>query len=249
MKKTWTLMSALLLVAGLAACGGKSPKTDPTGGKTPTPTPTGEKTPTPTPSVTPTETPTPTPTVEEKVYCLAGSFNGWAAGDLEYALTQDAENANRYYIENVAMEAGAEFKVTDTKGNWHPTGMGNNSKVVESGLYTVEYLASSETITATKTGDYVPSEHSYYVVGSFNGWGDAVGNEDYLMSKDSDGHYSLVLDLAAGAELKVTDEKAGSWYGTASGGNVLVTEAGSYLVSFVLEPGEGVDPVTISLGL
>lgn len=239
MKKTWTLMSALLLVAGLAACGG---------GNKPVPTPT----PTPTPSESTPATPTPTPSpsestpVEEITYCLAGSMNGWTTGDLEYALTKDEQDSNRYYIEGVALEAGAEFKVTDTKGNWHPTGMGNNSKVEEDGIYTIEFLKNTETITATKTGEYTPEEHQYYVVGSFNGWGDAVGNEDYLMHSDEEGEYYLTLEFEAGAELKVTDEKAGSWYGTAAGGNVVVTEAGTYCVNFVLEPAEGEDPVTLS---
>ena len=217
MKKSLLFLPAFLLAFSLVACGGGN------GGEEPKPDP------------------DPTP-VAEKEYCLAGSFNSWAAGDKTYLLTKDAENDDHYYITGVELLAGAEFKVTDTKNNWYPDGMGNNSSVDENGVYTIDFTPSTKEIVATKTGEYDPGELeiSYYVVGTFNSW--APKDDNYLMTAvaDEEGKFQFTgLQLPNGAQVKVVSSLE-SWYGDAAGENVVAAEDGVYTVTFSLEDAEHV---------
>ena len=71
----------------------------------------------------------------------------------------------------------------------------------------------------------------YYLVGSMNGW--AV-NETYKLSANpgASGEYWITLDLAAGAEFKITNGNKTNWYPGGSNNNYVVSEAGNYTVYF-----------------
>ena len=78
------------------------------------------------------------------------------------------------------------------------------------------------------SGEVVPEpvETTYYVVGSFNGWGDAVGDADYAMTKNGDKYELTGLMLEKDTELKVSDGTV--WY---PGNNVVIGEDGEYTIT------------------
>ena len=71
----------------------------------------------------------------------------------------------------------------------------------------------------------------YYLVGSMNGWN---VNETYKLSANpgASGEYWITLDLAAGAEFKITNGNKTNWYPGGSNNNYVVSEAGNYTVYF-----------------
>ena len=99
---------------------------------------------------------------------------------------------------------------------------------------------SSEVITSditsgdsSDTGDTSSVETlvDYYVVGGFNGWEAAIGNDDYKLAKQESGLYTLEgLNLKAHATLKVAS--ATNWYPDGMGNEYVVTENGKYTVTF-----------------
>ena len=194
-----------------------------------------------------------TPVVPTRTYYVVGSFNSWAQKDENYTMTVDPDDVNHYTFEGLGLVAGAELKCMDSKGNWYPDGMGNNTKVTEDGVYTVHLhknKSSSEMTTVERTGDLDDKpETLYYVVGAFNDW--AQKDENYLMTQDplDANHYSFDdLALVGGTGMKVMDSN-GLWYGakgSSDENNVLVPETGLYTVDYFIEVDEGDDNIVLT---
>ena len=191
--------------------------------------------------------------VPTRTYYVVGSFNSWTQKDENYTMTVDPDDVNHYTFEGLGLVAGAELKCIDSKGNWYPDGMGNNTKVTEDGVYTVHLRknkSSSEMTTVERTGDLEDKpETLYYVVGAFNDW--AQKDENYLMTQDpSDtNHYSFDdLSLVGGTGMKVMDSN-GLWYGAKGADdsdNVVVPETGLYTIDYFVEVDEGDDNIVLT---
>ncbi|MBQ6332117.1 MAG: hypothetical protein IJI34_05025 [Clostridia bacterium] len=72
----------------------------------------------------------------------------------------------------------------------------------------------------------------FYLVGSMNDW---EVNEDYKLTQNTGSsatEYMITLDLAAGAEFKVTNGNKSTWYPGGSNNNYTISEAGNYNVYF-----------------
>lgn len=88
---------------------------------------------------------------EPSVWSLAGTFNGWAAEDETYNLTEIAHHEYVYY--GLQLEAGAEFKVLGDH-SWDECygNGGDNFSVEEAGVYDITFNYDSKTISAQLCG-------------------------------------------------------------------------------------------------
>lgn len=80
--------------------------------------------------------------------------------------------------------------------------------------------------------EWVPGDHTYGVIGSFNEWA-----EDVAMEAGEEDSWTATVDLSAGDELKVRAD--GAWdysWGVEGGENVKVEEDGTYLVTIKFGP-------------
>ena len=93
----------------------------------------------------------------------------------------------------------------------------------------------------TYGGQIQPTELAYYLVGSMNGWSAADTNK---MTKNSDGTYSITMDLAAGSyEYKVTDSD-GNW---SPDPNMSVVVDSDCAVTFTLTLGSSLADSSVSV--
>ena len=77
--------------------------------------------------------------------------------------------------------------------------------------------------------EFVPADHAFGVVGSFNNWGETP---DVEMTAGENNTWTAEVELPAGAEFKVRAD--GAWdnnWGTADGGNLVAETAGTYVVT------------------
>ena len=77
--------------------------------------------------------------------------------------------------------------------------------------------------------EFVPADHTFGVVGSFNDWG---GSPDVEMTAGENNSWSAEVELPAGAEFKVRADSAwdNNW-GAADGANLVAAEEGTYVVT------------------
>lgn len=98
----------------------------------------------------------------------------------------------------------------------------------------------------TKVEKYVVSDHTYGVVGKIKG--EDCWENDVAMTAAADGKsYSVTLDLDADDAIKVRAD--GGWtrnWGTADGGNIVISEAGSYEVKIADFTDAGGATVTVT---
>ena len=74
----------------------------------------------------------------EEAYYLVGSVNEWSISD-DYKFVANEAAEGEYVLENVALTAGAQFKVKGADGTWYPDGMNNNYVAAADGTYTVYF--------------------------------------------------------------------------------------------------------------
>ncbi|MBO5188615.1 MAG: SusE domain-containing protein [Alistipes sp.] len=175
-------------------------------------------------------------------YSLAGSMNGWAAGDQTY--TFQNENG-KLVLKDMTFSTDGEFKVV-TDYSWDNANYGgtlNNGEValntaggniaIATGIYDMELDIAALKLYVTKVGDPAPVEDVYYLAGTHNGWNGADANSQF--TEGANGLMELKnITFGAGGEFKVV--KNGSWYGgvlsngevmLGSGNNVAIAE-GTY---------------------
>ena len=91
--------------------------------------------------------------------------------------------------------------------------------------------------------EFVPADHTYGIVGSFNGWGE---NPDVAMTDNGDGTWTGEVELKAGDEFKVRAD--GNWdvkdWGPAEGGNFVAEADGTYVVTLTFDGANGTVNVT-----
>ena len=82
-----------------------------------------------------------------------------------------------------------------------------------------------------KESTYTATTTSYGLIGSFNGW-----SADVALTEVEHGHWTVTTELADNTEFKIREN--GKWdadWGTNEGGNIKVTEAGTYVISLVFK--------------
>ena len=190
----------------------------------------------------------------EEAYYLVGSVNEWSISD-DYKFVANEAAEGEYVLENVALTAGAQFKVKGADGTWYPDGMNNNYVAAADGTYTVYfrpdgqggagwhngyfYVASVEPATeepatgepATEEPTTEPAPVAYYVVGTMNNWTVA---EYYKLTAnpEAEGEYALAnVALEKDAELKVQGTD-GAWYPDGMNNNYVVAADGTYTIYF-----------------
>ena len=169
-------------------------------------------------------------------YYLVGGMNSWTAEE-EYKLVSGA-NAGEYVLENVALTANTQLKITDGT-NWYPGGSGNNYVVPSSGTYNVSfYPAGGQAgyyegyfkLTLVNASPDPDPETEYYLVGTINAW--TTSDAYKLHAGTNSGEYVLEdVAIPAGATLKITDSN-NNWYPDGTGNDYLVAVGGTYNVSF-----------------
>ena len=87
---------------------------------------------------------------------------------------------------------------------------------------------------------FVPADHTYGIVGSFNEWG---GSPDVEMAPDGENTWKGEVELKAGDEFKVRADSAwnpGADWGDAEGANFKCEADGTYVVTITFTDGNGV---------
>ncbi len=162
-------------------------------------------------------------------YSLAGSMNGWAAGDQTY--TFQNENG-KLVLKDMTFSTDGEFKVV-TDYSWDNANYGgtlNNGEValntaggniaIATGIYDMELDIAALKLYVTKVGDPAPVEDVYYLAGTHNEWNGADANSQF--TEGANGLMELKnITFGAGGKFKVV--KNGSWYGgVLSNGEVML---------------------------
>ena len=86
---------------------------------------------------------------------------------------------------------------------------------------------------------FVPADHTFGIVGSFNEWG---ATPDIAMEADGENTWKGEVELAEGDEFKVRADNAwnpGADWGDAEGANFKCEAAGTYVVTITFEGGNG----------
>nr|BAF37283.1 isocyclomaltooligosaccharide glucanotransferase [Niallia circulans] len=262
---TWTYTPTGNIQAG----GPVTPTASPTATPTVAPTATPTVTPTPTPTATPTVAPTATPTVAPTATPVPTATPAGNTATIYYKNTAFSNSYIHYKLDGattwttspgVPMQAstfsgyksitiplgtatGLTAAFNNGSGTWDSNG-GNNyhfgtgsSSLVGGSLTTGEPQADSVTFRVSVPGS-TPANAPVYLTGSFNSWNAA--DTAYLLTRGSDGVYSVTLNLPAGTAVtyKLT---RGSW------ATVETTSSGADITNRTLTPAGGAQTVTISV--
>jgi len=192
------------------------------------------------------------PEPEPAKYYIVGSMTSWGV-DENYEMNPMLDAETEEYFYTLDLTTTSEFKVVKVEGEnqtWYPEGMGNNygqnGEITEDGEYTVHFRPNFDggedwfynCIYAKKTGEFVPEEATYYIVGDMTGWD---VNEAYEMTPNNGAEteeYLYVLDLTTTNQFKVVKVQNGqqSWFPSGMGNNYgengEITEDGEYTVYF-----------------
>ena len=175
----------------------------------------------------------------------AGSFEVSSIPDFNYEIDVNDATVEEFYMNNdtEAKVAKADMVAGGTYAyHVHVTEDDNYNAVVRWVWFTV--VEDTPSLT-------------YYVVGSFNSWGQLDSN--YAMTVDSEdaNHYTFAgLELQAGQELKCMSSE-NTWYPDGMGNNEVAAEPGVYTVHLhldalneadviVLEKTDNLDPVEVT---
>jgi hypothetical protein len=124
-------------------------------------------------------------------------------------------------------------------------GGSGNITVPEAGIYTVSLNTATDELKIEKYGEAVPVFDGMAIAGSFNEWGDTPMTPCSTGWENHD--WYITYTFAAGDEVKV--KQAGSWdfnkggsfvtygegmyvYGEGNGANLVISEAGTYIIFF-----------------
>ncbi len=163
-----------------------------------------------------------------------GSFNNWATADENYKLT--ANDDETIWTGKLVVKEATTMKLYNSiTGAYYPDGMGTDINL-EAGTYFFKFDAT--------TGDVQHEKYEYYLVGSYSdpAWGDGVaaGKSSTLTANEDGTVYSITLELAAGAQVKVVyatalaGANAQSWE-WADGENLTTSAAGKYTITYTVE--------------
>lgn len=260
---TWTYTPTGNIQAGGPVTPTASPTASPTVAPTATPTvaptatPTVAPTATPTPTVAPTATPVPTATPAGNTATIYYKNTAFSNSYIHYKLdgattwttspgVQMQASAFSGY-KSITISLGSATGLTaafnNGSGTWDNNG-GNNyhfgtgsSSLVGGSLTSGEPQADSVTFRVSVPGS-TPANAQVYLTGSFNSWNAA--DAAYLLTRGSDGVYSITLNLPAGSAVtyKLT---RGSW------ATVETTSSGAELANRTLTPAGGAQTVTLSV--
>ncbi|QUL56793.1 fibronectin type III domain-containing protein [Paenibacillus tritici] len=234
-----------------------TPTATPTVSPTATPTVAPTVAPTATPSVAPTATPVPTATPAGNTATIYYKNTAFSNSYIHYKLDgatvwttspgvqMQASDFTGYKSITVPLGSatGLTAAFNNGSGTWDSNG-GNNyhfgtgsSSLAGGSLTTGEPQADSVTFRVSIPGS-TPSNAPVYLTGSFNSWNAA--DPAYLLTRGSDGIYSVTLNLPAGTAVtyKLT---RGSW------GTVETTSSGAELANRTLTPAGGAQTVTLSV--
>ncbi|WP_405110136.1 carbohydrate binding domain-containing protein [Paenibacillus sp. FSL K6-1217] len=256
---TWTYTPTGNIQAGGPVTPTASPTATPTATPTPTVAPTATPTvaPTATPTVAPTATPVPTATPAGNtatIYYKNTAFsNSYIHYKLDGATTwttspgvpMQASTFSGYKSITIPLgtATGLTAAFNNGSGTWDSNG-GNNyhfgtgsSSLVGGSLTTGEPQADSVTFRVSVPGS-TPANAPVYLTGSFNSWNAA--DSGYLLTRGSDGVYSVTLNLPAGTAVtyKLT---RGSW------GTVETASNGADITNRTLTPAGGAQTVTLTV--
>ncbi|MBP2113077.1 carbohydrate binding domain-containing protein [Paenibacillus silagei] len=234
-----------------------TPTVAPTVAPTATPTVAPSATPTASPTLAPTATPVPTATPAGNtatIYYKNTAFsNSYIHYKLDGATTwttspgvqMQASTFSGYKAITIPLGSatGLTAAFNNGSGTWDNNG-GNNyhfgtgsSSLVGGSLTSGEPQADSVTFRVSVPGS-TPANAPVYLTGSFNSWNAA--DAAYLLTRGSDGVYSITLNLPAGSAVtyKLT---RGSW------GTVETASSGADIANRTLTPAGGAQTVTLSV--
>ncbi|MEK3714030.1 carbohydrate binding domain-containing protein [Paenibacillus sp. FSL R7-0333] len=234
-----------------------TPTVAPTVAPTATPTVAPTAAPTASPTVAPTATPVPTATPAGNtatIYYKNTAFsNSYIHYKLDGATTwttspgvqMQASTFSGYKSITIPLgtATGLTAAFNNGSGTWDNNG-GNNyhfgtgsSSLVGGSLTSGEPQADSVTFRVSVPGS-TPANAPVYLTGSFNSWNAA--DAAYLLTRGSDGVYSITLSLPAGSAVtyKLT---RGSW------GTVETASSGADIANRTLTPAGGAQTVTLSV--
>ncbi|WP_339223718.1 carbohydrate binding domain-containing protein [Paenibacillus sp. FSL H8-0332] len=254
---TWTYTPTGNIQAGGPVTPTASPTATPTVAPTATPTVAPTATPTVAPTVAPTATPVPTATPAGNTATIYYKNTAFSNSYIHYKLDgatvwttspgvqMQASDFSGY--KSITIPLGSATGLTaafnNGSGTWDSNG-GNNyhfgtgsSSLAGGSLTTGEPQADSVTFRVSVPAS-TPANAQVYLTGSFNSWNAA--DAAYLLTRGSDGVYSVTLNLPAGSAVtyKLT---RGSW------GTVETTSSGAEIANRTLTPAGGAQTVTISV--
>ncbi|KHL92446.1 alpha-amylase [Paenibacillus sp. IHB B 3415] len=234
-----------------------APTATPTAAPTATPTVAPTATPTVAPTATPTTTPVPTATPVGNTATIYYKNSAYSNSYIHYKLDgatvwttspgvqMQASAFSGYKAITIQLETatGLTAAFNNGSGTWDNNGGSNyhfnvgSSSLTGASLSTGEPQADSITFRVTVPGS-TPASGPVYLTGSFNSWNAA--DPAYLLTKGSDGVYSITVSLPAGTAVtyKLT---RGSWASveTASGGADIANRS--------LTPAGGAQTVTLTV--
>ncbi|QUL56792.1 alpha amylase [Paenibacillus tritici] len=266
---TWTYTPTGNIQAGGPVTPTASPTATPTVAPTATPTVAPTATPTVAPTATPTVAPTATPTVAPTATPVPTATPAGNTATIYYKNTAFSNSYIHYKLDGATVwttSPGVQMQASDFSGyksitvplgsatgltaafnngsgTWDSNG-GNNyhfgtgsSSLVGGSLTSGEPQADSVTFRVSVPGS-TPANAPVYLTGSFNSWNAA--DSAYLLTRGSDGVYSVTLNLPAGTAVtyKLT---RGSW------GTVETTSSGAEIANRTLTPAGGAQTVTVSV--
>lgn len=156
--------------------------------------------------------------------------------------------------------AGTGFKLKKAPGDWdHQWGMNDGSLIendggsgnitYEPGYYTVTLNTGKHTLSVAPYTDKISYNGQAYITGSFNGWtADNPMTPVHAAAGENNHDWYIEISFDAGAEVKFYD--GADWeslniggslnklsdgvygYGTSGGANIVIEEAGTYIVIF-----------------
>ncbi|ETT72516.1 alpha amylase, catalytic domain protein [Paenibacillus sp. FSL R7-277] len=266
---TWTYTPTGNIQAGGPVTPTATPTVAPTATPTVTPTVAPTVAPTATPTVAPSATPTASPTVAPTATPVPTATPAGNTATIYYKNTAFSNSYIHYKLDGattwttspgVQMQAstfsgykaitiplgsatGLTAAFNNGSGTWDNNG-GNNyhfgtgsSSLVGGSLTSGEPQADSVTFRVSVPGS-TPANAPVYLTGSFNSWNAA--DAAYLLTRGSDGVYSITLNLPAGSAVtyKLT---RGSW------GTVETVSSGADIANRTLTPAGGAQTVTLSV--
>ena len=193
------------------------------------------------------------PPEPSNTYYLKGTFNEWAQ-DSNLQFTVDAQDANHYTLEDIALTANDEILVHDpslgddgwyknaSDGSHYTVAQNGNILVSDTGTYDIDFYVTSEynnhvvlNLQDQGGGDDPQPQptNAYFLKGTFNSWAEDDNLRFTVDAQDSN-HYTLAdVELTANDEIKVNNPSQGDngWYSNVSdGSHYTVAQNGNVVV-------------------
>ena len=188
--------------------------------------------------------------IPDVAFYLAGVNDSWGV-DVNYALTQDTTDTNKYTISNVEFAAGEKIKVRDNANNWFNNDhdwtdcgftidTGGNIVITKAGIYNVDFY-----LTSGDGNHIVPNAVSLYTTINLTYEGSetvyvACENDDWAfhaMTKDGSSYtYTALMSCSDATEFRyvLDDGSTGDWDTLNPTGNRTFTPGVTY--GYTYEP-------------